>query len=252
METAYGGVRVIVAAHKAYPMPQDAAYLPVHAGAAGAKEPLPYASDAQGETISARNGLYCELTALYWAWKNLPAPALGLAHYRRHFAGARDRRCAIAGGEIAAMLERVPVILPKKRHYLIDTRRGQFIRAHGAAAYDALRTVMGERQPGYLPAFDRSMARTSGHCFNMFIMRREQADAYCAWLFPLLFETEARMRAAGQEIAPRLFGFLAERMLDSWVETNGLDYAELPVIYTEGQNWLKKGTAFLLRRMRRA
>ena len=249
------GLCVIVATHRAYPMPQDAAHLPVHAGAAGAAEALPFQSDAKGENISAQNGLYCELTALYWAWKNLPSGALGLAHYRRHF-GAKGRRFGpwqerIAAGEaLSALLSRVPVILPEKRHYFIDTRRGQFIRAHGAAAYDALREAMRATAPAYLPAFDRTMGRTSGHCFNMFVMRREWADAYCAWLFPLLFETQARMRAAGQEVPPRMMGYLAERMLDSFIETNGLDYAELPVVHTEGQDWLRKGAAFLGRRLR--
>ena len=251
------GLCVVVAAHREYPMPQDAAYLPVQAGAAGAEKPLPYQSDAQGENISRRNDLYCELTALYWAWKNLPAGALGLVHYRRHF-GAKGRRARAwqeriaSGEELTALLARVPVILPEKRNYYIDTRRGQFIRAHGAAAYDALREALRDMAPAYLPAFDRTMARTSGHCFNMFVMRRDWADAYCAWLFPLLFETEARMRAAGQDVPPRMMGYLAERMLDSYVETNGLDYAELPVVHTEGQDWLRKGAAFLARRLRAA
>ena len=43
--------------------------------------------DNSGQNISDKNACYCEITALYWAWKNLDARYLGLVHYRRYFAG---------------------------------------------------------------------------------------------------------------------------------------------------------------------
>lgn len=65
-------------------MPKDSIYLPVHAGAAGkANISLSYQRDDEGENISLKNPNYCELTALYWLWKNSKAEYLGLAHYRR-------------------------------------------------------------------------------------------------------------------------------------------------------------------------
>ena len=76
-------IKIIVATHKKYKMPNDAMYLPVQVGAEG-KETLGYVRDNEGENISHKNPNYCELTGLYWAWKNLDAEYLGLAHYRRH------------------------------------------------------------------------------------------------------------------------------------------------------------------------
>ena len=248
-------LRIIVAAHKPYAMPQDAVYLPVHAGAARTSGAL-YCSDAQGDHISHKNGLYCELTALYWAWKNLPCGALGLAHYRRYLGSpgyaarfrVRAERIA-SGAEIGALLEKTPVILPVKRNYFIENRRNQFVRAHGRAGYDALREVLAQREPAYLPAFDASMRRTAGHCFNMFVMRRDLCDAYCEWLFGVLFAVESYMQErCPQEITPRLFGFLSERLLDCWLETNGIAFTELPVVHMEGQDWPRKAAAFLARK----
>ena len=68
--------------HKKYWMPEDELYMPVQVGF---NEPLGFARDNTGENISEKNKNYCELTALYWGWKNLKADYIGLDHYRRHF-----------------------------------------------------------------------------------------------------------------------------------------------------------------------
>ena len=76
-------VKVVVAAHKPYWMPDDPLYVPLQVGAA-LNAPIPgFMRDDAGDAISARNANYCELTGLYWAWKNLDCEYLGLAHYRR-------------------------------------------------------------------------------------------------------------------------------------------------------------------------
>ena len=60
-------IKIIVATHKEYPMPDDPVYFPLQAGAA-INPPLSYPGDNTGENISAKNKNFCELTALYWAW----------------------------------------------------------------------------------------------------------------------------------------------------------------------------------------
>lgn len=236
-------LRIIVATHKDYEMPKDSAYLPVQAGAA-CHERLGYTGDDTGENISEKNGIYCELTALYWAWKNLDADALGLCHYRRYF--REPGRKEIARREtIERILEEVPVILPKKRHYWIETGESQFVHSHGEESLNALRGAMKDLCPEYLEAFDRSMKRTAGHRFNMMVMRKEQLDAYCGWMFSILFETERRMGTP----RARIMGFLSERLMDAWIETEHVPYRELAVYHTEKTNWLKKGGSFLARKI---
>ena len=76
---------IYIATHKAVnfePMPNFAL---VQVGAA-LHDPLPYLSDATGDNISHLNPQFCELTALYWIWKNSTEEFKGLAHYRRFFA----------------------------------------------------------------------------------------------------------------------------------------------------------------------
>ena len=76
-------IKVIIAAHKQYLMPDKECYLPVQVGRALHPD-VGYIPDNTGDNISEKNPYYCELTGLYWAWKNLPADVIGLVHYRRY------------------------------------------------------------------------------------------------------------------------------------------------------------------------
>ncbi len=247
-------ITVVVAAHKAYWMPEDAMYLPVRVGAEG-KETFGYTPDSTGDNISAKNANYCELTGLYWAWKNLQADYLGLVHYRRHFSSGSHfgdkRERVMSGTEAEYCLKETEILLPRPRHYWIETNYSQYAHAHHAADLDTARAVIAERCPEYLAAFDAVMKRRKGHRFNMFIMRRSLLDEYCAWLFDILFELERRLDiSAYSENDRRVFGFVGERLLDVWLETKGTPFQELPYVFMENQNWLKKGAAFLQRKMR--
>ena len=239
------GMKIIVAAHKPYRMPEDACYLPLQVGAAG-KDGFGFRRDDEGENISARNANWCELTGLYWSWKNLKADAVGLVHYRRHFKGVRG---IATGAEIAALLEKADAVLPRKRNYFIETTRSQYVHAHHAEDLDVTRAILAERHPAYVKAFDAAMASTKGHRFNMFVMKRPQFDAYCTWLFDILFELERRLDISSYSpYDARVFGFVSERLLDVWIATNGVRFAELPVLHLESQHWPRKIVNFLRRK----
>lgn len=241
-------VRVVVAAHKPYRMPEDPVYLPLQVGAAG-KDPLGFARDDAGENISARNASFCELTGLYWAWKNLSADAVGLVHYRRHFKG---RQGIATGAELADLLATHDVVLPRARNYFIETTYAQYAHAHHACDLDVTRAILAERHPAYVAAFDATMKSTKGHRFNMFVMRRDVFDAYCAWLFDVLFELERRLDVSGYSAYDaRVFGFVGERLLDVWLRVRGASYVELPVLHLESQRWVMKICRFLWRKFAR-
>lgn len=239
-------IKIVVAAHKPYRMPEDGVYFPLQVGAAG-KGDIGFARDDTGENISARNANWCELTGLYWAWKNLDAEAVGLVHYRRHFKGAQG---IATGAELATLLETYDVILPRRRNYFIETSYSQYVHAHHAADLDVTREIVAERHPECLAAFDAAMRSTKGHRFNMFVMRRQQFDDYCAWLFDILFELERRLDISSYSpYDARVFGFVGERLLDVWLAGAGVtSVAELPVLHLESQCWPRKIAQFLLRK----
>ena len=238
--------RILVAAHKPYWMPSDPAYVPVQVNCAAGGEPIPgYAHDNDGDNISEKNGRYSELTALWWGWRNLECDALGLVHYRRHFAGAGERG-VLTGAEAKVLLERVPVVVPKARNYMIESVASHYAHTHDSAHVDALRAAVDEVSPGRLHVFDAQMASTKVHMFNMMLMRREILDPYCTWLFDVLAATEKRIDFSGMSpFRERCVGRLGEFLLDVWLRSEDVPYAEVRLVELEGVNWVKKGTSFL-------
>ena len=248
-------IKILIACHRPYPVPDEPCYLPVEVGAALHTQPIPgFTPDNTGDNISEKNKNYCELTALYWAWKNLDADFIGLVHYRRYFSNGkllkRKEARILSEAEFQRELDRCDILLLRPRNYWIETNYSQYAHAHHAIDLDTTREILRERCPAYINAFDASMQRRVGHRFNMFVMSREKLNAYCMWLFDVLFELEKRLDISGYDAYnARVFGFVAERLLDVWIETNGYKYRELPVLNTESQHWFRKGTAFIKRKI---
>ena len=245
-------IQVIVAAHKFYRMPDDPMYLPIHVGKAGKDLDLGFQGDNTGENISEKNPTFCELTGLYWAWKNLDADYIGLSHYRRHFRGKKGRNkwdCILTGSEAEALLKGGEVLLPRRRNYFIENVYDQYCHAHPREGLDLALKLASATGPAFEQAAGNLKKCTWTHLFNMFIMSRERLDAYCGWLFPILFAMEEQLDISGWSgNDQRVFGFVAERLLDVWLEAEGIPYREVPVMFMEKQNWMKKGFSFLQRK----
>ena len=243
---------IYVVTHKAYVFPQEKIFVPVQAGAA-LTDDLGYQRDDDGINISRKNPGYCELTALYWAWKNSNADYIGICHYRRYFGksywGSRQNR--ILDSET---LDRIctdnTVVLPRKRNYYIETNYSQYIHAHNRQDLDKTREIIKDLFSDYLIAYDRVMEKTAGHRFNMMIMRRDILDSYCSWLFDILFRLEETLDISSySDYNKRVFGCVGERLLDVWIEKNGIQFIELPVVNTERQHWIRKILSFLIRKV---
>lgn len=246
-------IKILVATHKTYWMPDDEVYLPIQVGAEG-KADLGYTRDNTGDSISHKNTNYCELTGLYWAWKNLSADYVGLVHYRRYFTKQEKRSVEdkkgqiLTGSDWETLLATTPVIVADKRKYYIESNRSHYNHAHHEEGLDETERIIQERYPEYMPAFNRVMNRTWAHMFNMFVMRKDLYDDYCQWMFSILEELEKRVDISNYDAyESRIYGFVSELLLDVWLETHNIPYKEQNVSFMEPQNWLKKGSAFLWR-----
>lgn len=248
-------IRILIAIHKPYWTPSDPVYLPLQVGAAG-KAPLGFTTDDTGDNISTKNPHFCELTGLYWAWKNLQCEYIGLCHYRRYFGrkvhtdDVEKKKEAIFGrADYERLLSQYDVIVPVKRNYYIETVRSQYEHAHFKKDLDETEKIVAEKYPDYSTAFTTVMNRRTLHILNMFAMKKELFDEYCSWLFDILFELERRTDLTGYSpYEARIFGFLSERLFNVWLEKKQLRKVEVPVVFLEKIDWAKKIKEFLERK----
>ena len=243
-------IKILVAAHKQCEMPKDDVYLPIQVGKALHPDlNLGYQPDDDGENISGKNPYYSELTAVYWAWKNLKVDYVGLVHYRRYLGmrhGKDKWKCLLNSDEAQALCRSHDIILPQKRRYYIESLWSHYEHTHDISHLKKTKAVIAKDYPEYLPAFNKVMKRTWGHMFNMFIMKKSYADEYCTWLFDILFKVEKQIDfSALSALAARLFGRISELLLDVWIETKGYSYKEVKMIQMGNENWPQKIKYFL-------
>lgn len=248
-------IKILIATHKDYEFPHDNAYLPIQVGTALSQNKLSIQRDDIGDNISYKNTTFCELTALYWAWKNKQLDSVeyvGLVHYRRYFSGEslsiKSKKIA-SSEEILGAIAGFDAILPKKRNYYIETVYEHYKNAHYQKDIDITRDVISKYYPDYLSSFDDVMKGTKLHLFNMFILRKEFALSYFDWLFGVLFRVESMLDVTYYDTyQKRVFGFIAERLFNVWLAKNKLKVKELPVINLEPDNYILKMANFLLRK----
>ncbi len=234
-------------------MPKDKdLYLPVFVGKdLHPKSTLKFQGDNEGENISKKNRNFNELTAIYWAWKNLDADAIGLVHYRRYLSLKHSKNIdtILDKEEVETLLQQSDIILPKKRKYYIETNYSHYEHAHHIRPLNETRNIIASDYPEYIKSFDDVMNQTSAHMFNMFVMKKKEFDEYCTWLFDILFKLEKKIDITDYNTyESRVFGFVSERLLDVWINTKNYSYQEVNFVFMERQNWFKKGFKFLWRK----
>ncbi len=247
-------IKIMVAMHKEYEKPKDDMYLPLHVGKEVSKVDLNIQGDNEGEHISEKNPYYCELTGLYWAWKNLECTVVGLVHYRRHFTCKNLLQIKMNGKfdsiltekELKDLREKDTVIVPKARHYYIENLYSHYAHTHYEEHLIKTRTIIAKMYPEYVESYDKVMKQTHGYMFNMFIMDKTLADAYCEWLFSILKELENVIDYKKYDaFQARLFGRVSELLFNVWLEQNQIVVKQVRTMHMEKINWFVKGKAFL-------
>jgi hypothetical protein len=250
-------IKILVSTHKPYAMPEDTTlYLPIQVGCDEVEERLGYQCDNTGDNISYKHRWYSDLSAVYWGWKNLDVDYMGSCHYRRYFVSKKAKstsnklfRYILSREELEELLNKCPVIVAKPRNYFIETNEQQYVHAHNARDLRVCREVVGDLYPDYLDKFDEVLHRTWSHKFNTFIMDREHLDSFCTWLFDILFEVDKRVNLDQYDTYQgRVCGYLAERLMDVWLEHDNVEFQELKLAMLENPHWEKKIINFLKRK----
>ncbi len=201
-------------------------------GGAKLNAPIPGAFPDIGPKgdISAKNHTYCELTVLYYVWKNQQADYYGICHYRRFFCfdgsvsrkyiarktiqQRQQQRYFRSEREIQKLLDGCDVLVPYPEdmgmtvaeHYCSS-------RGHREQDLALFVTVVEELYPWLSEATETYLAQQKHYFCNMFLMKDVYFQEYCPLLFSILAEFDRRKGARGEAVADRTDGYLGERFL---------------------------------------
>jgi len=239
--------------HKTAPLLASRSVRPIHVGRATAAAPLSgMIGDDTGDHISGRNAAYCELTALYWAWKNdHDSTHLGLMHYRRVFdLGGRfdgtmaERKPGVVHipdllTDIESWVDQIgpnTVLLPET-HVMGRNVEENYARGHAIQDFEAVRRIIAAHHPDDLGVFDKVARGRKVRLGNMALFPRPLFDRYCSWLFDILdrLEAEPLDRSRYSTYQARYPGFIAERLLTVFAEKlaedpGAYDIHEAPIV----------------------
>ncbi|MCF7645053.1 DUF4422 domain-containing protein [Bacillus subtilis] len=230
----------MVCYHKATPIINSSVFQSVHVGRALSNKPiLGTIGDDTGDNISSKNKSYCELTAMYWMWKNMDSEYYGLFHYRRmlNFSGVEnnffydfsDKTIEKFGWDEATILDMCGAydiitgprwnVHPYAVPSLPMSNYDFYAREHHQKDLDILLQVVLERSPELYEHVKTYMDGKTCFYGNVFIMRRDYFKRYAAWVFDILFEVERRSDISNYDsYQGRVWGFLAERLMGAYID----------------------------------
>lgn len=167
--------------------------------------------DCEGNNISEKNKQFCELTGLYWIWKNAHEDYVGLVHYRRHFLLPDHWLERMTANQVDAIL---PVPL-----YVAPSIAGNYKERHIAADWDYLMQYFRMKLPKEYETANRFFNGNLYSPCNMLIARKEVLDKLCEWMFPILFAVSEFGGKKEDAYQNRYPGFLSERLITYFFES---------------------------------
>ena len=246
-------------------------YIPVRCGAYfDENHNSPILGDNSGMNISEKRDSFCELTVLYWAWKNQKADYYGLCHYRRYLSFSAKKYNVIENDEHSNgcvsekklstdIINKYKLTDTKTLEQLLYKTDAIFIfpielKKYGCSSnYDAMQKaplwhnmndvnialdIIKEKYPQiYETAKEYMFNYDYSYLYNCFIMEKKTFHQYCSWLFDILFELEKRidMSSYTQQMS-RSPASIAERLTGIWalwMQKNNKKIKNLPIIYFE-------------------
>ena len=219
--------------------------------------------DDEGDSLSHKNRKYCELTAQYWAYKNLDCDYYGFFHYRRYLAFLTQKRNYDCWGDLVSscldkaaikeygldeetmrsVVSNYDVILPEKKDILKMPRsagknmREQYVsdRTLNMDDLDIMVQVVHEKYPEYDEYMEKYLNGHESYLNNIFIMKKELFLGYANWVFDILEECDRRIDTKDYSVARmRTLGHLSERLLNVYLmplmEKRKIKYKELQTV----------------------
>lgn len=139
------------------------------------------------DNISSWNNLYAEGTATYYIWKHChPAKYKGQCQYRRRLEFTEDFN-------FDETFENFDVIVATPLMFIGSSVQYQYRKCHNDEDIDLAEEIIKDKYPEYAEAWVRYVKYGTFLFYsNGFVMRAEDYDNYCEWLFSIFDEFKKR------------------------------------------------------------
>ncbi|MBQ7081692.1 MAG: DUF4422 domain-containing protein [Fibrobacter sp.] len=224
-------IKILVAQHKQVEVYKNNVYMPIHVGKALHPElNLGIQTDDTGDNISALNPMYCELTAQYWAWKNLHnVEYIGLCHYRRYF------EKEFTEDNVESILDGNDVILSSKYYFRSNILNWQFSTLTPEDVtifYLYLKRRFAANKEKFETYF---LKQNWIHPANMFVCKKDVFDKFCEWQFDILDDLKSLILPSPYSRERRILGYFAEALLPFFFHLNNYKIKEIPLVSMIGE-----------------
>lgn len=244
-------VKILVACHKKAEVYQDNVYTPIQVGKSLRPDlDLGFITDDTGDNISSLNPYYCELTAEYWAWKNLDCEYIGLQHYRRYFDYTFTEDNVDKFFEDTDVVLANPYYLPRT---IFDWWCQELVPED---IYISLKLL----EKMYPDDYSKGQSYFTNKIFypcNMFVCRKQLFDEFAAWQFKYLKKLREIVCMSDYKREQRLMGFIGEGIMPLYFMNRGYRIKTLPMVPMPGSkekfkmgNWRRKTRALLLKALK--
>lgn len=222
-------------------------YVNVRCGAVFDKrENVDMLGDDTGDNISEKRDSFCELTVMYWAWKNVKADYYGLCHYRRYLSFAEDEydinpygvvetdyinedsikkykwdeqsiRDAILGYDLLT----VKPVNVKKIHGSIKSIKDYCRCSTNDFNMDDIDILLELLKDEYYDFYEDAVEYYSqeySRWYNCFIMKNNLYNEVCSWIFEILFKLEKKIDVKNYSSQmTRELGFFGEHLYGIYI-----------------------------------
>ena len=162
-------IKIFVCTHKKFEMDLPQEYEIIHVGAYNNND-MGYTKDSIGENISSLNSSFCELTGLYWIWKNTNYGIIGLVHYRRYFFNSFFdviRKRVLRKEKIEKLLTKYDIILPQKS-FFNKKNKDIYRDSHNIDDWKMVGDVILKKYPEYIDYYNMVSNSKYTYLLNMF------------------------------------------------------------------------------------
>lgn len=193
------------------------------------------------DNISDRNRRYSEATAMYWIYKHLDTPYVGISHYRRRLKISDEQYCELMDQNVD-IITSIPIEVPGS----IEDHYRSF---HYGADWELFLKILASTNKEYSDFAINCFREKLFHPCNIYVFKSGLYKEFGDMAFPICDEFYKRSHPKTNVFQHRDVGYIMERLSHLFIMYNKYlekQIVEVPLIEYSSKDWSPKDECDLL------